>query len=85
MPSTIRSPGQSALCAALIAERRQAGLTQVALAERLHCHQSMVARIESGERRIDVIELIIIARAIGCPVGKLVCQVEPTVPPGVGL
>ncbi|MDQ2065224.1 helix-turn-helix transcriptional regulator [Xinfangfangia sp. CPCC 101601] len=65
MTKTIHSPGQKALIEALTNARKEAGLSQMALAERLHCHQSMIARIESGERRIDVVELVVLARAIG--------------------
>ena len=65
MAKTIRSEGHEALCRALVEARRAAGLTQAQLAQRLHCHQSFVARVESGERRIDVVELIVLARAIG--------------------
>jgi transcriptional regulator with XRE-family HTH domain len=48
----------------LIAARKSAGLTQADLALRLRHHQSLVARIESGERRIDVVELVVLARAL---------------------
>ena len=65
MANTIRSKGQVALCQALVDARKNAGLGQEDLAERLKCHQSLVARIESGERRIDVVELVVLARAIG--------------------
>ena len=71
MAKTIRSNGHEALCEALIAARVEAGLTQTALAEKLRCHQSFVARIESGERRVDVIEFIVLARAIGASSSKL--------------
>ncbi|WP_082135413.1 helix-turn-helix domain-containing protein [Puniceibacterium sp. IMCC21224] len=64
MTKTIRSSGHEALCEALIAARMTAGLTQAQLADRLRCHQSFVARLESGQRRIDAIELIVIARAL---------------------
>lgn len=37
--------------------RQQAGLSQVAVARRLGQHQSFVSKVESGERRLDVIEL----------------------------
>lgn len=82
MAATIHSPGQKALCAILIAERRQAGLTQMDLAERLRCHQSLIARIESGERRIDVIELIALSQAIGCAPEKILLEVASYVQPG---
>ena len=65
MAKTIRSEGHSALIEALRHARLAAGLTQTDLADRLQCHQSLVARIESGERRIDVVELVVLARAIG--------------------
>ena len=54
-----------ALCQALVDARVKAGISQADLAIRLHCHQSLVARIESGQRRIDVVELVVLARAIG--------------------
>ena len=65
MTKTIRSSGHEALREAIIAARKAAGLTQAQLAERLRCHQSFVARVESGQRRIDVVELVVISRAIG--------------------
>ncbi|TQM94904.1 helix-turn-helix domain-containing protein [Roseinatronobacter monicus] len=64
MPKTIRSLGHEALRAALVALRQKAGLTQEDLAKRLHCHQSFVARVESGQRRIDIVELVVLARAL---------------------
>jgi transcriptional regulator with XRE-family HTH domain len=49
----------------LLAESRlEAGLTQQQLAERLRRPQSFVAKYEGGERRIDVVEFIGIAKAI---------------------
>lgn len=64
MAKTIRSEGHEALCKALIEARKAAGFTQSELANRLRCHQSFVARVESGERRIDVVELVVLARAL---------------------
>ncbi|CUW47963.1 transposase [Novacetimonas hansenii] len=49
----------------LIAARRGKGLTQATLAERLGKPQSYVAKYETGERRIDVIEFLDITTAIG--------------------
>lgn len=71
MTKTIRSSGHEALREALIAARKAAGMTQADLAKKLKCHQSFVARIESGDRRIDVIEMIVLARAIGTDTARL--------------
>ncbi len=49
----------------MIAARKRAGLTQQQLAKRLKRPQSFVAKYEGGERRLDVVEFITIARAIG--------------------
>ena len=44
--------------------RRQAGLTQTDVAERLGRSQSFVAKYEGGERRLDAIEFLDISAAI---------------------
>lgn len=46
-------------------ERLRAGLTQVALAERLKRPQSFVAKYEAGERQLDLIEFVLVTRSIG--------------------
>jgi len=45
--------------------RRDAGLTQVDVARELRRPQSFVSKCESGERRIDVVELQEFARLYG--------------------
>lgn len=56
----------------LIEARKQAGLTQVKLSERLLRPQSFVSKYERGERRLDVIEFFEVAKAIGIdPIGFL--------------
>ena len=44
--------------------RKGAGLTQVALAESLGVPQSFVSKYESGERRLDLLELQLVCRAL---------------------
>lgn len=61
---TVHSPEQRALRALLIEARDEAGLTQAKLAKRLGKQQSFVAKYEGGERRLDLIEFIAIARAM---------------------
>ena len=48
----------------MVGARKAAGLTQQALARRLKNPQSFVAKYEGGERRLDVVEFITIARAL---------------------
>lgn len=60
----LRSRRHRALCAALAVARKTAGLSQHELAVRLKTSQTVIARIEIGERRIDVIEFIDLARAL---------------------
>ena len=61
---TLRSRRHRALCAALVSARKTARLSQDELASRLKTSQTVIARIEIGERRIDVIEFIDLAKAL---------------------
>ena len=61
---TLRSRRHRALCAALRSARKAARLSQDELASRLKTSQTVIARIESGERRVDVVEFIDMARAL---------------------
>ena len=65
MPKSIASPRHELLRNFLIAEREKAKLTQTDVAKRLKRYQSFVARIENGQKVVDVVELIDLARAIG--------------------
>jgi transcriptional regulator with XRE-family HTH domain len=47
--------------------RRRAGLTQKEAAGRLGKPQSFVSKCESGERRVDFVELIVFARLYSVP------------------
>jgi transcriptional regulator with XRE-family HTH domain len=62
---SVHSPEQLAFVELMVTARRKAGLTQHKLAKRLGKPQSFVAKYEGGERRLDVIEFIVVARAIG--------------------
>ena len=45
--------------------RKRVGASQVELAERLGNTQTFVSKCERGERRIDVVELVELAEALG--------------------
>ena len=61
---TLRSRRHRALCAALIAARKAAGLSQHELAARMKTSQTAIARIEIGERRVDVVEFLDLAHVL---------------------
>ena len=60
-----RRPEYRRFLARLREARERAGLTQVEVARRLRVHQSFVSKSESGERRVDVIELVAFAKLYG--------------------
>jgi transcriptional regulator with XRE-family HTH domain len=49
----------------LIEKRKKARLTQAAVAKKLGRYQSFVATVEAGQRKLDVVELLAFADAIG--------------------
>lgn len=68
MPDSQFTPAYKKLVAALIEMRHRADLTQRDLADRLGREQNLVARIEAGQRRVDLVEFIWIANA---------CEADP--------
>ena len=78
MRKSIRSTRHQRLVEVLTAARKQVGLTQVELAKRLERPQSFVAKYETGERRLDVIEFIELAEALGGNPKKVFAQVLST-------
>ena len=71
MQKSLKSPDYDRLVATLVAVRHAAGIRQQALAKKLGKPQSFIAKYEGGERRIDMIEFITIARALGADPVKL--------------
>ncbi|MDZ8241985.1 MAG: helix-turn-helix transcriptional regulator [Nostoc sp. ChiQUE01a] len=60
----------------MIAARKEAKLTQQTLAKFLQKPQSFVAKYENGERRLDVIEFLLISRIIGVDPCDILRKVE---------
>lgn len=55
----------------LVDERKRQQLSQEALAARLGTHQQFVSRYEIGERRLDAVEFLDVARELGLLAGEL--------------
>ena len=55
-----------ALVGQLIDARKGLGVSQEAFAAKINRHQQFVSRYETGERRLDVVEFVDIANALGC-------------------
>lgn len=74
--ASTRTELYQALLALLIRARKDAGMTQVALADRVGRRQTFVSKYELGERRLDIAEFIIISRAIGADPLALIQNAE---------
>jgi transcriptional regulator with XRE-family HTH domain len=73
---SIFSPEQDALQRVLQQLRLAAGLRQQDLALKLNEPQSFVSKYESGERRLDLIELRQICEAAGVTLAELITRFE---------
>lgn len=60
----------------LVAARERAKLKQSDVAAKLELPASYLSKIENGTRRLDVIELIRIAEAMGAEPGELVRELQ---------
>ena len=70
------APVYEKLAALLREERLRAGLTQAALAAKLGRPQSFIAKYERGERQLDLIEFLLLVRALGVRSAPLVQRLE---------
>jgi hypothetical protein len=65
MSRTLQSPRHVSLRALLVESRKTAGLSQAAVAAKLGRYQSFIANVESGQRRVDLVEFIELSEVIG--------------------
>lgn len=78
MPKTIRTPRHVRLIELIVEQRVRAGMSQGQLAGRLERYQSVISQLESGGRRVDVVELLDIAEIIGLDVHQLIDELLAT-------
>jgi len=73
---SVHSPRYEALTKALTAARREAGLTQAEAGEALGRPQSYISKVEAGERRLDVVELLDLLEVLGTDPAVVIEQVQ---------
>jgi len=71
MAQSTHNPDYQLLLSVLKAARKRMGVSQVQLAERLGNTQTFVSKCERGERRIDAVEMVEFAEALGVPPQEL--------------
>ncbi|MEF2549417.1 helix-turn-helix transcriptional regulator [Aurantimonas sp. E1-2-R+4] len=74
--TSLRSDLYQRILAGLVQARKGAGITQAELGERIGQRQTFVSKVELGERRLDIAELVEICRAIGVDPHALIHEAE---------
>lgn len=77
MTKSVFSDRYALFLAVIVQARKEAGLTQSELASRLGKPQSYISKAERGERRIDVVEFIDLALALGMEPTRLISRLSP--------
>ncbi len=72
MQKSLSSSKQKNLLGLLRKVREEAGLRQVDVADRLDQPQSFVSKYESGERRLDLLELELVCAACDMDIAEFV-------------
>lgn len=84
MPASLFTAAHRELVAAVIAMRKRAGMTQRELAAAVGREQNYVGRIETGQRRVDLVEFVSLCRACGADpraeAAELVKKIEGVLP-----
>lgn len=61
-----------ALVKMLVRVRKEKRITQVQLAAAMRVQQSFISKVERGERRLDIAEMLHICELLGVPVTSLI-------------
>jgi transcriptional regulator with XRE-family HTH domain len=85
MPRSVFTDAYKSLIDILITARTEAGITQAELSLRLGKPQPFISKIETGVRRIDVIEFCVIARAMGDDPLRLFEKLTITLPKQINI
>jgi transcriptional regulator with XRE-family HTH domain len=85
VPKSVFSDAYAKFLRVLIDARKAAGVTQVELARALGRPQPFISYIETGERRVDVIEFCAIARALNVDPEELFAEVVRQLPDKIAI
>ena len=80
MAGTVHTEAYRAVLRTLTEVRSAAGLSQAALAERLGKPASFVGKYELGERRLDIVELMVVLKALNLSFDTFWMQADVQVP-----
>jgi transcriptional regulator with XRE-family HTH domain len=72
----LRTPEHKRLMKMLATARKSKGLTQQQLAEQIGENQNFISKYESGERRLDFLEVAAISRPIDFSMAYAVREIE---------
>lgn len=76
MPKTIYCETYKHFCRLLIQARENANFTQTELAQILHKPQSYISKYERGDRRLDVLEFLVIANALKIDASSILTELK---------
>lgn len=82
MPKSIHRPEHQALVDLLRKHRNAAGLTQVQCSKALKRPQSFMSDVESGSRRLDIVQLRDLCAVLGISLTELVEELEIAITAG---
>jgi len=80
LAGSVHSDAYRSFLKALVALRNERGMSQAELASKLHKPPSFVGKYELGERRLDVVELMIILRELDADFAAFWTQAEVVLP-----
>lgn len=83
MPKTVFAGSHKHLVRTLKDARKRLDVTQEELALRLGCPRTLITLIETGQRRVDVLEFYAIARALQLDPGELFAELVAKLPPHI--
>lgn len=80
MPKSVFTEAYGSVVEYLIALRKEQGLHQSQLAERLGVHQQFVSKVENRARRLDVVEFYAYVRALGADPAEAIVELYGKLP-----